>query len=218
VDWDSHGDEDGGEEEFYMFRRRIEEALLNCCVVLRADSLNVLCGMLGAAVGKWEAVEAVLFSISCIGLELSTQTEAAQKQLVLAHVSQLLNDYIFKDAIPPSPGCCAHVAALKVVQTYSRCLPQNPSLAMPALEFVVGRLEDRNTAAAAAKAFEQLCAQSSHPSVGPLMRDPFVVQTLLQRVMASMPAMQRAVASSVVESFGYIYTFTYIHIYIYLYI
>ena len=29
VDWDSCEEE---EEEFHMFRRRIEEALLNCCV------------------------------------------------------------------------------------------------------------------------------------------------------------------------------------------
>jgi hypothetical protein len=34
VDWDSHGDEDGGEEEFYMFRRRIEEeGLQTICTI-----------------------------------------------------------------------------------------------------------------------------------------------------------------------------------------
>jgi hypothetical protein len=85
VDWDSC--EDDGEEEFHMFRRRIEEALLSCCVVLRSDSLAVLCGMLSAAGDRWEAVEATLFSIGCIGVELMTQDEAAQRQQVLARCS-----------------------------------------------------------------------------------------------------------------------------------
>ena len=52
-------------------------------------------------------------------------------------VSELFTGYIFKEgAIPASPGSCAHVAALKVIQNYSRCLISTPSLVTPALQVV----------------------------------------------------------------------------------
>jgi len=94
-----------------------------------------------------------------------------------ARVSELFTGYISREgALPASPGSCAHVAALKIIQSYGRCLPQNPSLVTPALQFIVGRLADQNTAAAAAKAFEAVSSlppsdppplPSSLPALGP---------------------------------------------------
>ncbi len=48
VDWDSC-DGEFGEDEFKMFRRRIEDSLLNCCVGIRAEALATLCRLLAAS-------------------------------------------------------------------------------------------------------------------------------------------------------------------------
>jgi hypothetical protein len=199
VDWDSCEED---EEEFHMFRRRIADSLLNCCICLRAESLAILCRLLSGAGAQWEAVEAVLFSIAAIGGELVTQDQPAQRQQVLASVSELLSSYIFKDAIPASPALVAHCAALNVVRTYVKCLAQNTGLIQPSLEFVVRRLPDGNTAEDAAKAFAAICSQASNPAVTPVICDAALVQALVQQVVSQMGSMERAVTHSVVESFG----------------
>ena len=199
VDWES-SEED--EEDFHMFRRRIGDSLLNCSVCLRAESLAILCRLLVAAGTQWEAVEAILFSIASIGFELVTQDQPEQRQQVLASVSELLSNYIFKEAIPSSPNSVAHCAALKVLQSYGRCLSQNPGLIQPALHFVVRQLSDGNAASEAAKAFAAICAQSDHPAVTPMICDAALVQALVQQVVSQMGSWDRAVTDSVVESLG----------------
>ena len=197
TEWD---DCEEDEEDFHMFRRRIDEALLNCCVCLRAEALDILCRLLSASGSKWEIVEGILYSISCIGGELVTLDQTEHRQRVCASVSQLLSNYILPDAIPVSPMSAAHLAALKVIQNYSKCLPHNVSLVQPCLQFIIGRLGDAQTAQGAAKAFEAVCSQASHASVASLMRDPAVVQAIVQQVSAHIAAMKSVVGHSLVES------------------
>ena len=48
----------------------------------------------------------------------------SQRQLVHTSISELLSNYIFAGAVPRAPSSLAHRAALRVLQNYSKCLPQ----------------------------------------------------------------------------------------------
>jgi len=111
---------------FHRFRRRVEDALLNCCVCLGADALSQLCTVLAAAGAQWQVVEGLLFSVAAIGLELVTLSDAAQRGRVLSCVGELLSGYIFAKKLPDH--VLVSSAALLVVASYAKCVGQSAPL------------------------------------------------------------------------------------------
>uniref|UniRef100_A0A7S4NJI2 Exportin-1/Importin-beta-like domain-containing protein n=1 Tax=Guillardia theta TaxID=55529 RepID=A0A7S4NJI2_GUITH len=190
-DWDS-----GDTDDFNMYRRRVEDALQNCSVCLQADNLGILCSLLAKHQNNsWQVVEGILFAVSCIGGELTTLTGNAERQAVLAGVTNLLTHFIFTRSIPQHKLVIA--SSLKVIENYSRCLTQNPSLLSPSLEYVLPSLVNPDTCEYGARAFREVCSRGCLH-----LRDPALVQQLVQGIVSEMNRIPREILQDVVESLG----------------
>lgn len=93
-------DEEDGGDDFNMFRRRVEEALLNCACCLRGHCLSIMCNLLTCAGANWRAWESILFSMSSVSGEILTIPAVSERDLILSNVTTLLNSYIFPGAHP----------------------------------------------------------------------------------------------------------------------
>jgi hypothetical protein len=187
---------DDDAEDFHMYRRRVEEGLLNSCACLQASSLAILCELLASkGVQRWQAAEGVLFAMACIGGELAQLTERAQRESVQAAVTQLLSAYILPQSLPWHP--LVQRQTLAVLEHYAKFIGQSEALVAPCLELALCQLPDKALADCAATALRQLCSRGAVH-----LRDAARVQSLLAALahtFAHIPKHPRVV---VVEALG----------------
>jgi len=194
TDWDSAGEDDP--DDFHMYRRRVEEALLNSCVCLQSGCLTLLCEQLASkGTQSWQLAEGILFSISCIGLELGQITDRAQRELVQNTVAQLLGSYILPQSLPWHP--MVQMTALSVMEQYAKFIGSNEALVGPCLELATSKLTDKILADNASKAFRALCSKGAVH-----LRDPTKVLGLVTIVTQNFAAIPRQALIVVVESLG----------------
>ena len=154
---DADDEDEDGDDDFNMYRRRVEEALLNCACCLRSSCLTILCNLLGSAGGKWQEWESILYSMTCVSGEILTLQMQSEREVILNNITTLLTGFIFPAAHPQHE--LVRRAALKVMESYSKCLQQNLDLVEPSLIYILPLLPSRKLHPQVARAFAGVCSK-----------------------------------------------------------
>ena len=148
-------------DDFRQFRHNIGDTLKDCCSILGATtclsrSFSIIeTEVSQGAAGKWQAIEAALFSMRAMGA-LVDKTEDQIMPRIFAAIPQLSQDQ-----------SKIRYAATLVVARYTEWLSVHPELIPGMLEFVLAgfSVDQDDTAVASASALKYLCKDCSSVSL-----------------------------------------------------
>lgn len=149
-------------DDFREFRHSIGDTLKDCCSVLGATaclsrSFSIIETEMASG-GRWEYIEAALFSMRAMGAQVDLQENQVMPR-IFAIIPQL----------PQSPSKIRYAATL-VVARYTEWLSVHPELIPPMLEYTLAgfQVDKDEVAVASASALKYICKDCSEVSMAGL--------------------------------------------------